>query len=187
MPIGPRKVDGWFKYLDKDRDGVLSKADWLEVMSGFAMESQPTLLAIRPGASGNARPSTVAWKLHSGIPEVPSPLYCRGRIYLLRKGGRLTCLKASNGKQLFRELIGARGQYIASPIAAGDKLITASERGIVTVIQVGDKLEVLARNKFREKVLATPAIAENKIYLRTVRHLYAIGAGEGTGKQRKKL
>ena len=162
-PIGPRQVSGWFKHLDKDKDGVLSKTDWLELMSEFAMESQPTLIAIKPGAEGNTRPLNVAWEIHSGIPEIPSPLYCQGKIYLLRKGGILTCIRASDGNQLFRERIGARGQYIASPIAAGGKLITASQQGTVTVIQIGDTLEVLARNDFGEEIIA--AIAENAIYL----------------------
>ena len=175
LPVGPDKVGGWLKHLDKDKDGVLGKSDWLEFMAGFAMDSKPIVMAIRPGAKGNARPSRVAWEIHSATPEIPSPLYCRGKIYLLRNGGRLTCLEASSGKQLFRELIGARGQYVASPIAAGDKLITASSRGIVTVIKIGDKLEVLARNDFGEKILATPAIADDEIYLRTASHLYAIG------------
>ena len=174
-PIGPQQVGGWFRHLDKDKDGTLSKADWLELMSEFAMESQPTLIAIKPGAEGNARPLNVVWEIHSGIPEIPSPLYSQGKIYLLRKGGILTCIQASDGKQLFRERIGARGQYIASPIAAGDKLITASQQGTVTVIQIGDTLEVLARNDFGEEIIATPAIAKNRIYLRTVNHLYAIG------------
>jgi len=52
---------------------------------------------------------------------------------------------------------------------------SSSTRGIVTVIQADDKLHVLARNSLGEKIFATPAIAENKIYLRTTGHLYALG------------
>jgi len=99
-------------------------------------------------------------------------------VYLFRDGGVLTCLRASTGKELFRERIGAPGQYIASPIVAGDKIVAASVRGIVTIIQADDKLKVLARNKFKEKILATPAVAENRMYLRTTRHLYAFGQVE---------
>ncbi len=87
----------------------------------------------------------------------------------------LTCLEAATGKELFRERIGATGQYTASPIAAGEKIIAASVKGVVTVIQVNDKLKVLARNNFGEKIFATPAVADNKIYLRTTGHLYALG------------
>jgi outer membrane protein assembly factor BamB len=87
----------------------------------------------------------------------------------------LTCLKAATGKELFRERIGASGQYTASPIAAGENIITASVKGVVTIIQIDDKLQVLARNNFKEKIFATPAVTENKIYLRTIDHLYALG------------
>jgi hypothetical protein len=48
-------------------------------------------------------------------------------------------------------------------------------RGVVTVIQVDDELKILAKNDFGDKIFATPAIAENKIYLRTTVHLYALG------------
>jgi outer membrane protein assembly factor BamB len=132
-------------------------------------------MAIRPGAKNDARKSHMAWEIQRGIPETPSPLYCRGKLYLLRDGGLLTCLQASTGNELFRERIGASGQYTASPIAAGDKIITASVKGIVTIIQIDDKLHVLARNNFKEKIFATPAVVENKIYLRTVSHMYALG------------
>jgi len=56
-----------------------------------------------------------------------------------------------------------------------DKLVVASVRGIVTVIQVDDELKVLARNDFAEKIFATPAVAEDRIYIRTAKNLYAIG------------
>ncbi|UCE48373.1 MAG: hypothetical protein JSW47_22600, partial [Phycisphaerales bacterium] len=87
----------------------------------------------------------------------------------------LTCLEASTGKELYRQKIGAAGQYTASPIAASDKVVVASVRGVVTLIQAGDKLKVLARNDFAERIYATPAIADNKMYLRTTDHLYALG------------
>ena len=87
----------------------------------------------------------------------------------------MTCLKASTGTEIFRERVGASGQYIASPIAAGDKVVVASVPGIFTVIQVVDELKVLARNNYREEILATPAVVENKIYLRTAGHLSTLG------------
>jgi outer membrane protein assembly factor BamB len=161
--------------FDHDKNRIISEAEWMQTMSGFAAISRPNLMAIRSGATKDARPSHVAWEIQRGIPEAPSLLHCRGKLYLLRDGGLLTCLEASTGKQLFRERIGAPDQYIASPIAGGDKVVVASVPGIVTVIQVDDKLKILARNNFGEKVFATPAVAENKIYLRTTGHLYALG------------
>lgn len=173
LPV--RDMDVLLRIFDHDKNGIISEAEWMQTMSGFAAISQPNLLAIRPGAKEDARESHVAWEIHRGIPETSSLLYCRGRLYLLRDGGVLTCLEASTGKELFRERIGASGQYIASPIAAGDKLIAASTRGVVTIIQIDDELKVLARNDFAEKIFATPAVAESTIYLRTASHLYALG------------
>ncbi|MFH1716551.1 MAG: PQQ-binding-like beta-propeller repeat protein [Planctomycetota bacterium] len=173
LPV--RNMDTLLKIFDHDTNGIISEAEWMQTMSGFAAISQPNLVAIRPGAKKDARESHVAWEIQRGIPETPSPLYCRGKLYLLRDGGVLTCLEASTGKELFRERIGAAGQYVASPIAAGDKVVAASVRGVVTVIQVDDTLKILASNNFAEEIFATPAVAENKIYLRTAGHLYALG------------
>jgi len=173
LPI--RDMDSLLRIFDHDKNGIISEGEWMETMAGFAALSHPTLVALRPGATKEARPSHVAWEIQQGIPETPSLLSCRDRLYLLRDGGLLTCLEAATGQELFRERIGASGQYTASPIVAGDKLIVASVPGVVTVIQVGDKLNVLARNDFREPIFATPAVAENKLYLRTTGHLYALG------------
>ena len=168
-------MDILLRIFDHDKNGIISEEEWMQTMSGFAGLSQPNLVAIRPGATKDARKSHVAWEIQRGIPETPSLLYCRGRLYLLRDGGLITCLEASTGKELFRERIGAPGQYIASPIVAGDKVVVASTRGIVTVIQADDKLKILARNDFAEEIFATPAVAEDRIYLRTTAHLYALG------------
>ncbi|MCJ7587009.1 MAG: PQQ-binding-like beta-propeller repeat protein, partial [Candidatus Aminicenantes bacterium] len=173
LPV--KDMDTLLRIFDHDKNRIISEEEWMETMSGFAALSQPYLVAIRPGAIKDARKSHVAWEIRHGIPETPSLLYCQGRLYLLRDGGLITCLEASTGKELFRERIGAPGQYIASPIVAGDKVVVASTRGIVTVIQVDDKLNILARNDFAEEIFATPAVVEDRIYLRTTAHLYALG------------
>jgi len=186
LPV--RSMDRLLGIFDRDKNEIISEAEWMQTMSGFAAISQPALAAIRPGAKQDARQSHLAWEIQRGIPETPSLLYCRGRLYLLRDGGVLTCLEAATGKELFRERIGAAGQYTASPIAAGDKVIAASVRGIVTVIQVDDKLKVLAGNDFADKIFATPAVADNTLYVRTTSHLYALGeqnaASSGSARMR---
>jgi len=173
LPVNDMNV--LLRIFDHDKNGVISEPEWLSTMAGFAASSHPKLAAFRPGASEDARPTHLAWETQRGIPEVPSPLYCRGRLYLLRDGGVLTCLEAATGKELFRDRLGAAGQYIASPIAAGDKLVTASTLGVVSVIKMEAKLNVLARNPLGERTYATPALADNRLYVRTVKHLYAFG------------
>ena len=130
LPV--KDMDALLKMFDHDKNGIITEKEWMETMAGFEAASHPTLAAIRPGATNDARESHIAWEIRRGVPEVPSLLYCQGKLFLLRDGGLLTCLEASNGREIFRERIGAAGQYIASPVVAGDKLVMASVEGIVT-------------------------------------------------------
>ena len=68
-----------------------------------------------------------------------------------------------------------RGDYYASPVAGDGKIYVASQRGVVAVLRAGDTLDVLARNDLGEPILATPAIVDGKLYVRTEGHLYAFG------------
>jgi outer membrane protein assembly factor BamB len=173
LPV--KDMDALLKMFDHDKNRIITEAEWKQTMSGFAAYSHPFLAAIRPGATQDARPSHVAWEIRRGIPETPSPLFHQGRLYLVRDGGLLTCLEAATGRELFRERVGATGQYIASPIATADKILVASCPGIVTVLAAGSQFQVLARNPFNEEIFATPALADNRLYVRTAGHLFALG------------
>jgi sucrose-6-phosphate hydrolase SacC (GH32 family)/outer membrane protein assembly factor BamB len=171
MPI--RDMDAVLRMFDHDKNKIITEAEWTKSMAGFAAFSQPYLAAFRPGAKLDARPDHLAWETRRGIPETPSPLCVGGRLYLMRDGGLLTTLNAATGRELSRERIGAPGQYVASPVAAGNLLVVASVPGIVTVLNQGDSLDIAARNDLKEEIYATPALGEQTIYLRTAGHLYA--------------
>jgi outer membrane protein assembly factor BamB len=116
----------------------------------------------------------VVWRQKRGLPYVPSPLVCRGRVYLVKNGGLVSCFRATDGAVLFQEeRVGALGDYYASPVAAGDKVCLASQQGVLTILGAGDQLNVLARNSLGEEVLATPAIIGKTLYVRTAGHLFA--------------
>src|SRR5688500_20146866 len=84
----------------------------------------------------------------TGAATVPSPLFYRGRLYLVQDGGRVTCYRAKTGEALYEQKrLDAEGQYWASPIAADAKVYFASTRGNIAVIEAADHLKVLARNK----------------------------------------
>jgi outer membrane protein assembly factor BamB len=88
----------------------------------------------------------------------------------------VTSYDAQTGKVILdRQRLGALGQYVASPVAADGRIYAASESGIVVVFRAADNLEVLARNDLQEAITATPAIADNKLYVRTAGHLWAFG------------
>lgn len=99
-----------------------------------------------------------------------------GRLYFVRSGGMVTCSAPDIGKVILdRQRLGALGQYVASPVAADGRIYVANEAGTVVVFRAADTLDVLARNDLQESITATPAIADNKLYIRTATHLWAFG------------
>jgi outer membrane protein assembly factor BamB len=160
-----------FRGIDRNRDGVLQESEWDAFRARITTTTEDHgLLAIRP--QGDT--ATVLWRENSSIPEVPSPLLYQGRLFLVRNGAIVTCLDATSGKVVYRARAGSPGAYYASPVAADGRIYLASSEGAVTVISADkDVLEVIARNELGEDIVATPAIAGNTIYVRTLRTLYA--------------
>ena len=173
IPAGP--VRERFPQMDLNKDGKVTAAEWQMMREMFAKTGN-ALLAIRPGGHGDITGTHVVWKVTRGLPYVASPLYHRGRVYTIKNGGLVSCYEAKTGKPLFQdERLDAPGDYYASIIAAGDKVFFSSLNGVVTVLQAGDELKVLARNRFGEPISATPAIVGGKLYLRTASRLFAFG------------
>jgi outer membrane protein assembly factor BamB len=85
---------------------------------------------------------------------------------------------AATGKVHYQKRLEADGSYYSSPVAGDGKIFTASMNGVVVVISADDELHVLARNDLSESLMATPAIVEGKLYVRTAGHLYAFGTRE---------
>jgi len=168
-------MEDMFPFIDKNRDGQLSRKEWEEASAEFSkMES--ALLAIRPGDKGEVAKDGVVWKEKRALPEVPSPLYYRGRLYVVKNGGIVSCYHTQTGKLLYRQRLGAGGFFYASPVAADGKVYAASYNGVLVVFKAGDQCQVLARNQLGESIVATPALADGKVYIRTEAHLYAFGS-----------
>lgn len=166
-----------FPYIDANKDGEISREEW-ESLAGIFNESKSAFYAIKPGGKGDITQSHVAWSQTKGLPYVPSPLYYRGAIYLVKNGGLLTCLNAETGVPYYAEAkLGAGGDYYASPVAGNGKVILTSRKGIVTVVKAGEKLEIVAQNDLGDSILATPALVENRMYVRTQNEILAIGVG----------
>src|SRR5262245_61262988 len=133
------------------------------------------VLAVRPGSKGEVSETNIAWSEHKGVPGVPSPLYYKEHLYTFLNGGIVFCRVAESGKLLYSGRLGALGDYYSSPVGADNKVYIASAEGIVVVLDAGAELKVLATNNLDEAVLATPALVDGKIYVRTESHLYAFG------------
>ena len=88
----------------------------------------------------------------------------------------MSCYAAKTGRPVFeQERLGAEGAYRASPVAANGRIYFTSANGVVSVIEAGEILKVVARNDLKENTGATPAIADDRLYVRTEGHLWAFG------------
>lgn len=164
--------------IDTDNDKALNKDEWqagAKQLSDTAEKSDLAAVAIRLGGEGDVSQTHVAWKQTTAVPEVPSLLYHDGRVYLLSEKGILTCREAATGKELYKQRLGVEGTCYASPVVGDGKIYVASDGGTLIVFKPGDRYHRLARIDFDEGILATPALVEGKIYLRTRGHLYAFG------------
>ena len=173
----PSRARDAFNFIDKDDDGFLVMAEWAPSYADQQMApGRNVMFGIRTGGSGNVSKSHVAWELTRGLPYVASPLAYRGRVYLVATGGFVTCVDLKTGKPYFeKERLRVPGEYYASPVAAGDHLLVCSHRGTVFLLEAADELKIEHQTDLKEKIFATPAIVENKIYLRSENHIWAFG------------
>ncbi len=170
-PQGPARQH--FQYIDANKDGQITREEW-DSMKGIFSMARNSVMAVTPTGSGNVSSTHVLWSQTRGLPYVPTPLYYNDRVYLIKNGGILSCYNGTNGSPIFtEERIGALGDYYASPVAANGKICLISQQGIATIIAAADELKVLSRNQLGEPVMATPAIIDKTIYIRTRSTLYA--------------
>jgi outer membrane protein assembly factor BamB len=164
----------FFPAVDLDNDKQLDEKEWNYYRMSIA--SKNSMMAIRLGGKGNMTRQNTRWKYHKHIPQLPSPLLVGKQLLMVSDRGILTSLDPETGAEQYSGRIrGAEGNYYASPVAAGDKILFATTAGKVAVVQAGDKLDVLAVNDLGEGIYATPAIVDNRIYLRTDETLYCFG------------
>jgi outer membrane protein assembly factor BamB len=144
------------------------------VMSGHR---EPNLLAIRLGKQGDLTGSdAIVWKNDRGNSYTPSPVLHDGKLYMLTDNGMLSCFNARTGEVYYRQQrLPKPYNFKASPVGVNGKLYLASEEGDVIVVKMGEKYEVLATNSMPDQMfIATPAVAEGSLYLRSQDTLYCI-------------
>lgn len=154
------------------------------VTNGYIIPGIQPIYAIRPGASGDIslKEDTTAnefitWSVKKGGSYIPTPLIYQGILYLLDDNGMLVFHDAKTGKQLDKVRAGDTGSvFSASPVAADGRVYLTSEDGDIFIIKAGPKYELLGTNPMGEVCMATPAISQEMIFVRTLRHIFGIGS-----------
>ena len=139
------------------------------ISSGY---DRPEFFAVRVDGTGDVTESHLAWNMKKAAPLNPSPLLLGDELYLVSDNGIATCLDAVSGEQHWQERIG--GNFSASPTFADGRIYFLDEEGKTTVVAPGKKFEVLASNQLEGRTLASPAMVDSSIFLRTDTHLYRI-------------
>lgn len=139
------------------------------ICTGF---QQPSLLAVRLDGKGDVTKSKVQWKLDRGVPLTPSPLLVGSELYMVTDNGIATCVDAKTGKEYWRARVG--GNHSASPIYVDGRIYFLSEEGESVVLAPGQQLKHLATNQLDGRTLASMAVANGSIFIRSETHLYRI-------------
>lgn len=189
----------FFKRFDKDHDGAISKVEmpesrardvfkWLDRNNNqlwetdeFSLLTRPNgrgrnlMVAIRPGGADILNDTDyMAWEWRKNLPYVATPLVSEDRVYLVKSMGIVTCLDTDTGKPFFQsQRTGVKGEYFSSPIKAGNKIVLASNQGSLFVIEDGTDFNVLAHNTINEEIIASPAVVDNTLYIRSINSLWA--------------
>lgn len=156
----------------------------LYISSGYVGDRRRPVYAIRPGASGDislAEGETsnewIAWSKPHAAPYNPTTLVYNDRLFVVYDAGFFACFNALDGSVISERgrIEGARG-FTASPWAYGGKVYTINEDAVTYVFNAGDPVELLYTNPLAEDDMgmATPAIAGDRLLIRTSVRLYCI-------------
>ena len=153
----------------------------LVVASGRRPEKP--IFVIRPGArgdltlpEGSTSSTHIAWSVQGRGPYMPTPILLDGRLYSLNNNGVFDAYDLSTGDELYRERIQHVGSgFSASPVTDGHHLFLSGEDGDTFVVRPGDRYQQVDVGRIPDLVMATPALAHGRLYIRSQTRLWSIG------------
>ena len=107
---------------------------------------------------------------------MPTPLVYNVSLYVLNNNGLFDAYNLKTGKEIYRQRLPSVGSgFSASPVAADGKIYLSNEDGEILVIGAGEKFAHISTNSMGELLMATPALSEGVMYVRSSSSLFAIG------------
>jgi len=156
----------------------------LYVSSGYILDRKRPLFAIRPGGRGEislAREQTsnaaIAWCQKMAAPYNPTTLLYGDQLYVLLDRGFVASYQAKSGAVVYgRKRLPQGRAFTASPWASGGYVYCLNEDGVTFVVKSGPQFEIVRTNRLEEDdlCLATPALAGDKLLIRTAARLYCV-------------
>jgi outer membrane protein assembly factor BamB len=157
-------------------------ADGLILVSSGRGPERP-IFAVRPIATGDITPpgdqtsnEFVAWSKTGRGPYMPTPLIYNKLLYVLGNNGVFHAYTFATGDQLYETRVPQLGSgFNSSPVAADGKIYVSGEDGDMVVVATGPEFKHIATNSMGEALMATPALSQGVMYVRTSMSLVAIG------------
>ena len=130
------------------------------------------LFAMRVGGSGDVTSTHVDWKCSQGVPTRSSQLLINGLIFMVSDTGIASCLDAKTGRAVWQNRL--EDDFSASPLYADGRIYYCNQTGTTFVVAAKPEFELLATNKLDAGFMASPAVYDKALYLRTKTHLYRV-------------
>ncbi|HEY3039898.1 MAG TPA: PQQ-binding-like beta-propeller repeat protein [Pyrinomonadaceae bacterium] len=151
------------------------------VVSGRGPERP--IFVVRPNAHGDltlpegkTASESIVWSRTGRGSYMPTPLIYNGILYVLANNGLFDAYNLKTGEEIYRQRLPAVGSgFSASPVAADGKIYLSNEDGEMLVIAAGEKFNHLATNSMGELLMATPALSDGVMYVRSSASLFAVG------------
>jgi hypothetical protein len=140
------------------------------VCTGFL---RPQLLAVDPSGEGDVSGTNVRWSYKGQVPSMSSPILVGSELFFVSDNGIATCLDARTGELRWRERLG--GNFSSSPICAAGQILIGSREGRSSIFRAAAEFELLAVNQLDGAIMASPAVYDTDLLIRTDTHLYRIG------------
>jgi len=140
----------------------------------IAPSRQNPLIALRPGGRGDVTQSHKLWSFSRG-PDVPTPVSDGTHVFVVTDNGVAYALDAKSGATVWGPSRLKAGTYSSSPVLADGRIYATNEDGLTSVFTAGATFEMLAENPLNDYTLSSPAVSQGQIFIRTGKHLFAIG------------
>jgi outer membrane protein assembly factor BamB len=131
-------------------------------------------VGIKKGVKGDVTKTNLVWENKKSLPYVPCMIPWGEHLYFTNDKGMAGCVEAKTGNLVYFQRL-APGNILASPVLIDGKVYAVSEKGEVVVFPADPMFRVLAKTSLGEPVIASPAVAGGRLYIRGAEHLFCIG------------
>jgi outer membrane protein assembly factor BamB len=119
------------------------------------------------------------WNTRGFLPTFASPVMDAERLYTVDNGAIVGAFDLKDGKQLWQRTLGTLQK--GSPVLADGKLYVGTENGKFYILKPSATgAEVLDEDQLgtaqeHEPIVASPIVADGRVYVTSIEHVYAIG------------